>query len=67
MFIAVAKFKDRRPNVVVIGSSFIGMEMASVLASSAKVTVVAIEKVTYYTTILHLIQSSQHDLDLGTL
>jgi NADPH-dependent 2,4-dienoyl-CoA reductase/sulfur reductase-like enzyme len=40
---AVKSFSDK-PNVVVVGSSFIGMELASVTSKNANVTVVGIEK-----------------------
>lgn len=42
---AVASIQDRKPNVVIVGSSFIGMEAASVLAKSSNVTVIGMEKV----------------------
>jgi NADPH-dependent 2,4-dienoyl-CoA reductase/sulfur reductase-like enzyme len=37
--------KSGKPNVVIVGSSFIGMEAASTLAKQANVTVVGMEKV----------------------
>jgi apoptosis-inducing factor 3 len=36
-----------KPNVVIVGSSFIGMESASVLSKSANVTVIGMEKVPF--------------------
>ena len=36
-----------KPNVVIVGSSFIGMEAASILAKQATVTVVGMEKVPF--------------------
>lgn len=36
-----------KPNVVIVGSSFIGMEAASMLAKSANVTVIGMEKVPF--------------------
>ncbi|KAJ3092310.1 hypothetical protein HK102_008621 [Quaeritorhiza haematococci] len=46
---AVAAFTkdDAKPNVVIVGSSFIGMEAASVLAKKANITVIGMEKVPY--------------------
>ncbi|KAJ3159658.1 hypothetical protein HK101_001030 [Irineochytrium annulatum] len=36
-----------KPNVVIVGSSFIGMEAAAILAKTAKVTVIGMEKVPF--------------------
>jgi len=36
---------EKKKNVVIIGSSFIGMEVASIASKRANVTVVGIEKV----------------------
>lgn len=41
---ALAQFEGK-PNVVIVGSSFIGMESASILAKQANVTVIGMEKV----------------------
>ncbi|RKP06489.1 hypothetical protein THASP1DRAFT_31694 [Thamnocephalis sphaerospora] len=41
---ATAIYSGKKPQVVIIGSSFIGMEIASVLSQQANITVVAIEK-----------------------
>lgn len=41
---AVQKSSEK-PNIVIVGSSFIGMEAASVFAKQANVTVVGMEKV----------------------
>ncbi|KAJ3269670.1 hypothetical protein HDV01_001142 [Terramyces sp. JEL0728] len=41
---ALEEITDRKPNVVIVGSSFIGMEAASILAKVAKVTVIGMEK-----------------------
>jgi len=41
------KYGDSNPKVVIIGSSFIGMEAASILAKKAQVTVVGMEKVPF--------------------
>ena len=40
----MGQFTSRKPNVVIVGSSFIGMESACILAKVANVTVVGMEK-----------------------
>jgi NADPH-dependent 2,4-dienoyl-CoA reductase/sulfur reductase-like enzyme len=41
---ALAAVEGRKPNVVIVGSSFIGMEAASILAKLANVSVIGMEK-----------------------
>ncbi|KAJ3217395.1 hypothetical protein HDU67_007978 [Dinochytrium kinnereticum] len=41
---AISEVGSEKPNVVVVGSSFIGMEAAAILAKTCKVTVVGMEK-----------------------
>ena len=43
----VSSVKQDKPNVIVVGSSFIGMEAASILAKQASVTVVGMEEVPF--------------------
>lgn len=45
--LALATIKDKKPNVVIVGSSFIGMEAASILSKVANVTVIGMEKVPF--------------------
>lgn len=47
--VALAEFSttDRKANVVIVGSSFIGMESASILSKVANVTVIGMEKVPF--------------------
>ncbi|KAI8850245.1 hypothetical protein BC829DRAFT_442289 [Chytridium lagenaria] len=44
---AVAEVTSEKPNIVVVGSSFIGMEAAAILAKTCTVTVVGMEKVPF--------------------
>ncbi|KAJ3108833.1 hypothetical protein HDU97_010105 [Phlyctochytrium planicorne] len=44
---AIADIGSEKPNVVVVGSSFIGMEAAAILAKTCKVTVIGMEKVPF--------------------
>ncbi|KAJ3359632.1 hypothetical protein HDU91_004863 [Kappamyces sp. JEL0680] len=41
---ALLQFADKKPNVVIVGSSFIGMEAASILAKVSNVTVIGMEQ-----------------------
>ena len=42
---AIADLVGKKPHVVIVGSSFIGMESAAILAKVANVTVIGMEKV----------------------
>lgn len=44
---AIAALAGKKPNVVIVGSSFIGMESAAILAKVASVTVIGMEKVNF--------------------
>lgn len=46
--VALAAFGEQKPNVVLIGSSFVGMETASILAKQANITVIGMEKVSSF-------------------
>ena len=45
--IAAVAATGKKPDVVVVGSSFIGMEAAAILAKSCNVTVIGMEKVDF--------------------
>jgi apoptosis-inducing factor 3 len=45
--LASVESTGKKPNVVVVGSSFIGMEAAAILAKSCNVTVIGMEKVPF--------------------
>ncbi|KAJ3312606.1 hypothetical protein HDV04_002923 [Boothiomyces sp. JEL0838] len=60
---ALEEITDRKPNVVIVGSSFIGMEAASILAKVAKVSVIGMEKYPFERVLGTAVGEAMHKLN----
>ena len=60
---ALGEFSETKPNVVVVGSSFIGMEAASVLSKQAQVTVIGMEKYPFERVLGKEVGKAMYDLN----